>query len=130
MPFNNNEFNDKFKTEFSEVIPQFETFKNYCHSEHFNEASLRMHLWDPILNILFKNGLRPDYEIISDLNLQNILPLDDLCKVDCSVLSKKYKYPVLIVEMAKEALNQPLYHKDFTKLTTMLTISCINQAEI
>lgn len=129
FPFNNYEFNNHFDAEISEIASQFETFKNHCQSKHFNEASLRMHLWDPILNILFKNRLHPNVEIISELNLQSILPLDDLRKVDYSVLSKKYKYPVLLVEMAEEAMNQPLSHKDFTKLTTILTISCINQAE-
>lgn len=133
FPFNVNDFSDNYFTiEHSEAISQFETFKNYCHSGHFNEASLRMHFWDPILNILFKHGLRPNDVIISELNLQKFIRIDDLRKVDYAVLSKKYKFPVLLVEMVEESMNQnqPKTHKDFTKLTTMLTISCLEQAKI
>lgn len=133
LPFNLNTFPENFfEFEYSEAMCQFETFKNYnyCNSENFNEASLRMHFWDPILNILFRHGLRPNDEIISELNLQRFLRLNDLRKVDYTVLSRKYKFPVLLVEMAEESMNQPMNHKDFSKLTTMLTISCLEQAKI
>ena len=70
--------------------------------------------------------------IISELNLQKFIGVDDLRKVYYAVLSKKYKFPVLLVEMVEESMNQnqPKTHKDFTKLTTILTISCLVQAKI
>lgn len=113
------------------VHRQFQIFSLYSGTKHPNEASLRMHFWDPILSALFINEeYTDDNDIVAELHVKKILKINDERKIDYSIISTNLGIPVFCLEAGLELMKAPWVHKNFSKLIGLLASSCARQVEI
>jgi hypothetical protein len=97
-----------------------------------SEGSLRMLFWDPVFVKSFFDDTDEDSEkwgIRSEVLLENLLNLDCERRADLAVFDTKFKTPILICEASEEGFPDNKSHKDFAKISSILTISCIRLAE-
>ena len=88
---------------------------------------LRFLVWDSLLQEFFtesKNEKR-NFRIEPEWNTQVYLDQDTERRIDLAILSERFKLPVLIVEMGKDRSTYDHQHKDFTKLLTIMSQTCI-----
>ena len=98
-----------------------------------NEATLRSLFWDPLLNILFLYGQEDSskkYRISSEWKTRKLLPHLEDRKIDFEVSIKpgSKRQPILLVEAGTEPFDSVNVHKDFSKLISILSLSCISMA--
>ena len=101
---------------------------NYFQKFH-SEANLRTILWDPlILDVIFSNGTQKEaLEFGSEFKVEKVMDIgEDERRIDLTFLAEKYPFPVLLIEIGEEDIPFPFEHKDLTKLSTLMTVSCIN----
>lgn len=94
----------------------------------FSEASLRMIFWDPFFTNCFIDGT-PDsnlWAIRSEVNLKDILNLNCERRADLAVFDTKFHKIIFFCEAALESFHINVSHKDFSKINSLLTISCID----
>lgn len=92
-----------------------------------SEIKLRFLVWDSLLQELFtesKNEKR-NFRIEPEWNTQVYLDQDIERRIDLAILSERFKLPILIVEIGKDRSSTDHQHKDFTKLLTMMSQTCI-----
>lgn len=105
----------------------FKTFAQQQQDNTFSEATLRSVLWDALLSHIFtieEDDDAPSFNFISELDVREVFTNVDFRLIDLSVVSKKFNVPLLIVEVASTRVEPSSYHKDFTKLATLMCFSC------
>lgn len=92
------------------------------------EAGIRALFWDTLVIDSFRDPSAP-WAVHPELDLEALLKLDSSRWVDIAVFLKKFKNIILFCEISKDKFTRNIYHKDFSKLSSTLTVSCIRLAE-
>lgn len=106
----------------------FSCLREHAAKKNFSEAGLRVIFWDSLVSSFFMEVGSP-WEICSELNLKAMLKLVSERRCDMSIVASKFNLPALIVEVGKDSISSSFDHKDMTKLSTLMAISCIRMAE-
>ena len=109
------------------IDEHFKNFRNYYPCKYGSESRLRVLLWDNLMNILVteaEDKILP-VDIIPELNVAPLLGLGkEVRRVDLALLSTVFDMPYFFVEYALEESEGSFGHKDFTKISSMMTIGC------
>ena len=98
---------------------------NFDLNQNISEATLRVRVW----NGLIKSFVSDIDRFESEFHLKNILELQNVVKVDLALALKHFRIPVFVAELGKESPIEGHEHKDFVKLGTVLSQSCLKLAE-
>ena len=95
------------------------------------EAGIRVYFWDQIILRFFSevSDDSKDWAMRSELVLQEFMNLDCERRVDIGLIMTVYENVVLFCEIGENKFNDNISHKDFAKINSMLTISCIRLAK-
>lgn len=129
LPLCNPAYIDKEPFEIERIESNFKFLKEeLAKAVDFSEGSLRTLFWDEFLKEWFKESNAP-WAVRSELVLDELLKLDNSRRADFAVVSTKFKIPCFIAEIGEEVINSNVVHKDFGKMSSLLTISCLRLAE-
>lgn len=92
------------------------------------EAGIRGLFWDSLLIDSFRDLSAP-WSVHPELVLDLLLNLDVGRRTDIAVFLKKFSNIILFCEISKDKFSKNVHHKDFSKLSSTLAISCIRLAE-
>lgn len=96
-------------------------------NEDSSEATLRSLVWDPLLAGLLLEPTRilRRFAAISEWNTKWTFPQSTDRHVDWTAIVRTLDIPVLFVEIGKDRVLPGLAHKDFTKLTCLMSQACL-----
>jgi len=114
------------------ILEHFQNFVHYYPSTYLSESRLRVILWDNLINILFMESEKKSLplDIVPELNVGPLLGLDKERRVDLALVFTRFDMPVFFIEYALEESEGTNGHKDFTKMSSMMTIACIRLCEM
>lgn len=94
--------------------------------EDSSEATLRSHVWDPLLAALLFEPTRfaRKFEGISEWDTKATFPQITDRHVDWAAIVRTFDIPVLFVEIGKDRVCPEFLHKDFTKLSCLMSQAC------
>ncbi len=103
-----------------------------------NEHTLSMKLWNCALNSAFLvNDASSNLEMVAEWETHPVLAGFNRCKVDYAGLllclprpsSRSSKLPLLLVEYGVDVVELGFQHKDFSKMTCMMSSCCLSLSE-
>lgn len=109
------------------IDEHFKNFRNYYPCKYSSESRLRVLLWDNLINILVTEAKDKAWpiNIVPELNVAPLLGLGkEVRRVDLVLLSTDFDMPCFFVEYALEESEGSFGHKDYTKISSMMTIGC------
>jgi len=93
-------------------------------SEKITEATLRGFFWDPLIAHALGITTLNDNNAVCELDVRKIFETRSSRLIDLAVKSKRFDAPILLVEMAREAVPPGHFHKDFSKLAMSISLAC------